>query len=228
MRALTGEAERARILAEVDTVRTALLAAVGHDLRTPLAGIKAAVTTLRQPDVDLAASDRDELLAAIEHSTDRLTDLIANLLDLSRLEAGALSINVEAVSLDEVISRVLIDRRLHTVVNRVADNLPLVAADAGLLERIVANLVDNAHRHAPPGSPVDHRGRNGRRRGPARRRRPRTRRCRNRMGAHVRAVPATATIAAPTPESASGWPSPAASPTRWAAPSNPVTPPAVA
>ena len=154
VRALTGEAERARILAEVDTVRTALLAAVGHDLRTPLAGIKAAVTTLRQPDVDLAASDRSELLAAIEHSTDRLTDLIANLLDLSRLEAGAVSINVEAVSLDEVISRVLIDRRLHTVVNRVADNLPLVAADAGLLERIVANLVDNAHRHAPPGSPV--------------------------------------------------------------------------
>jgi K+-sensing histidine kinase KdpD len=154
VRALAGEAERGRILAEVDTVRTALLAAVGHDLRTPLAGIKAAVTTLRQGDVHLDAPDRNELLAAIENATDRLTDLIANLLDLSRLEAGAINIQREAVSLDEVISRVLIDRQLHTVVNRVADNLPMVAADAGLLERIVANLVDNAHRHAPPGSPV--------------------------------------------------------------------------
>jgi len=154
VRALAGEAERARALAEVDRLRAALLAAVGHDLRTPLAGIKAAVTTLRQPDVHLEARDRGELLAAIENSADRLTDLIANLLDLSRLEAGALSIDLEAVSLDEVVSRVLIDRQLYTAANRVADDLPLVLADAGLLERIVANLVDNAHRHAPGGSQV--------------------------------------------------------------------------
>lgn len=154
VRALAGEAERARELAEVDRLRSALLAAVGHDLRTPLAGIKAAVTTLRQPDVHLNNADRKELLATIETSADRLTDLIANLLDLSRLEAGALNIDMQPVPLDEVVARVLIDRHLHDVVNHVADDLPMVLADAGLLERVVANLVDNARRHSPPGTSV--------------------------------------------------------------------------
>ena len=95
---LAGEASRARELAEVDRLRSALLAAVGHDLRTPLAGIKAAVTTLRQPDVHLDDADRDELLATIEGSADRLADLIANLLDLSRLQAGALSLDSQPVA----------------------------------------------------------------------------------------------------------------------------------
>jgi K+-sensing histidine kinase KdpD len=154
-RAMAGQASRARELAEVDRLRAALLAAVGHDLRTPLAGIAAAVTTLRQPDVPLDDADRDELLATIERSADRLTDLIANLLDLSRLQAGALRLDAQPVPVDEVVARALLDRHLHEVVNAVADDLPLVLADPGLLERVLANLADNAHRHAPPGTPVE-------------------------------------------------------------------------
>ena len=158
-RALAQEASRAQELAEVDRLRSALLAAVGHDLRTPLAGIKAAVTTLRQPDVHLTQADRDELLATVEHSADRLSDLIANLLDLSRLQAGALRIDLQPVPVDEVVARALIERHLGNVVNAVADDLPMVLADAGLLERIVANLADNAHRHATGGTPVEIRAR---------------------------------------------------------------------
>jgi K+-sensing histidine kinase KdpD len=153
--ALAGQASRAQELAEVDRLRSALLAAVGHDLRTPLAGIKAAVTTLRQPDVHIETADRDELLATVEHSADRLADLIDNLLDLSRLQAGALNIDLRPVPVDEVVARALIERHLGDVVNAVDDDLPMVLADAGLLERVVANLADNAHRHASPGAPVE-------------------------------------------------------------------------
>ncbi len=145
----------ARELDEVDRLRAALLAAVGHDLRTPLAEIKAAVTTLQLPDVQLTAEDRFELLASIEHSTDWLSDLIANLLDLSRLQAGALSMDRQPVALDEVVARALIDRRFADVANEVADDLPMAYADAGLLERVIANLLDNAHRHSPAERPVE-------------------------------------------------------------------------
>lgn len=154
-RQLAGEADRARGLAEVDRLRSALLAAVGHDLRTPLASIKAAATTLTQPGVHIATSDRDDLLATIVHSADRLADLIANLLDLSRLEAGALHIDLQPVPMDEVVARALIDRHLTDVDNSVGDDLPMVRTDAGLLERVVANLVDNAYRHSPPGVDVE-------------------------------------------------------------------------
>jgi K+-sensing histidine kinase KdpD len=157
--ALAGEASRAQELAEVDRLRSALLAAVGHDLRTPLAGIKAAVTTLRQPEVQLDGSDRDELLETIEHSANRLADLIANLLDLSRLQAGALNIDLRAVAVDEVVARALIERHLGDVVNAVDDDLPMVLADPGLLERVVANLADNAHRYASPAARIEVRAR---------------------------------------------------------------------
>jgi K+-sensing histidine kinase KdpD len=158
-RALAGEASRAQELAEVDRLRSALLAAVGHDLRTPLAGIKAAVTTLRQPDVHIETADRDELLATVEHSADRLAGLIDNLLDLSRLQAGALNIDLLPVPVDEVVARALIERHLGDVVNTVDDDLPMVLADPGLLERVVANLADNANRHSSPGSTVEVRAR---------------------------------------------------------------------
>ncbi len=149
----------AQALDEVDRLRSALLAAVGHDLRTPLAEIKAAVTTLRQTDVRLAPEDQAELLAGIERSSDWLSDLVANLLDLSRLQAGALSVDLQPTPLDEVVSRALIDRRFSRVTNDVADDLPMAYADAGLLERVVANLVDNATRHSPDGRPVEILGR---------------------------------------------------------------------
>jgi K+-sensing histidine kinase KdpD len=146
--AMAEEASHARELAEVDRLRAALLAALGHDLRTPLAAVKAAVTTLRQSDIDLGEADRDELLATVEESADRLADLVANLLDLSRLQAGALRLELHPVPVDEVVARALLERQLGDVSNSVPDDLPLVLADAGLLERVVANLADNAHRHA--------------------------------------------------------------------------------
>ncbi len=149
------EAARARDLAEVDQLRSALLAAVGHDLRTPLAGIKAAVSSLRAPDVAFDEGDRAELLASIEDSADRLDGLVANLLAMSRLQAGVLSVQLAPVALDEVVARVLLDGpRTAPVDVDVPDDLPHASTDAGLLERVVANLVDNACRFAPPGTTV--------------------------------------------------------------------------
>jgi K+-sensing histidine kinase KdpD len=148
--ALAEQAARARELAEVDRLRAALLAAVSHDLRTPLAGIKAAVTTLRQ-DVVLSEEDRNELLATVEDGADRLSDLVADLLDMGRLQAGAVTLELQAVPVDEVVSRALLERHLADVRNEVPEDLPYVRADAALLERVVANLVENAHRHAGAG-----------------------------------------------------------------------------
>ncbi len=151
-RRLGEQAARARELAEVDRLRAALLAAVGHDLRTPLAGIKAAVSSLREPDVDFTDEERAELLATIEESADRLDDLVANLLAMSRLTAGALSVQARPVALDEVVARALLG--FPDVAVDVPDDLPLVDADPGLLERVIANLVGNAVRYSPPGRPV--------------------------------------------------------------------------
>ena len=112
------------------------------------------MTALRQDDVDLPAEHRAELLATIESSTDRLTEMVANLLDLSRLRSGALVVHQETVSVDEVVARVLVagpdepvEPDAAIVDNQVPDDLPLVTTDPALLERVVANLLDNA---APP------------------------------------------------------------------------------
>jgi K+-sensing histidine kinase KdpD len=149
---LAGEAGQARELAEIDRLRAALLAAVGHDLRTPLASIKAAVSSLRQNDVRWTADEQAEFLATIEDSADRLDDLIANLLAMSRLQAGALSVAPRPVGLDEIVAKALIGiNRLEVVVD-VPDNLPLAIADPGLLERVVANLIINARRFSPRAS----------------------------------------------------------------------------
>jgi K+-sensing histidine kinase KdpD len=143
---LADEAARAKELAQIDRVRSALLGAVGHDLRTPLAGIKAAISSLRQPDLAWDADDEAELLATVEESTDRLTDLVENLLSLSRLQAGALSVTSRPVPLDAVVAQALMHTPTGdtTVEVDVPDDLPLAYADPGLLERVVANLVDNA------------------------------------------------------------------------------------
>ena len=151
---LAGEAAQARQLAEVDRLRAALLAAVGHDLRTPLAGIKAAVSSLRQRDVTWSPDEQSELLETIEESADRLDDLIANLLAMSRLQAGAVSVDVRPVVLEEVVAKALVGVPADIVTVDVPYDLPLVLADAGLLERVIANLVDNARRFAPAGVPV--------------------------------------------------------------------------
>ncbi|GAA3096328.1 hypothetical protein GCM10010530_21490 [Kribbella aluminosa] len=147
-RQLAGQAAQARQLAEVDKLRSALLAAVGHDLRTPLSGIKAAVSSLRQSDVDWSPEEQRELLETIEESADRLDDLIANLLAMSRLQAGALSVDRRPLVLDEIVGKALVGMPRDAVVVDVPDDLPLVLADAGLLERVIANLVDNARRYS--------------------------------------------------------------------------------
>ncbi|MFD7154979.1 DUF4118 domain-containing protein [Kribbella sp. NPDC059898] len=143
-RVLAGEAAQ---LAEVDKLRAALLAAVGHDLRTPLSGIKAAVSSLRQSDVAWSPDEQGELLETIEDSADRLDDLISNLLAMSRLQAGALSVDLRPLVLDEIVGKALVGVPREAVVVDVPDDLPLVLADAGLLERVIANLVDNARRY---------------------------------------------------------------------------------
>ncbi|SDY96279.1 two-component system, OmpR family, sensor histidine kinase KdpD [Micromonospora pattaloongensis] len=152
---LADQAARARDLAEVDRVRAALLAAVGHDLRTPLACVKAAVSSLRQPDLHLPADARAELLATIEDSTDRLDALVENLLSMSRLQAGMLSVHLENVALDAVVARALLHQSDNGRVELdVPDALPLVHTDPGLLERILANLIANACTASPPQQPI--------------------------------------------------------------------------
>jgi two-component system sensor histidine kinase KdpD len=142
-------------LAAVDRQRTALLAAVGHDLRTPLAGIKAAASGLRA-EVELAPDERSELLSTIEDSADRLDRVVANLLDASRLEAGALAVQAEPVALDAVVGAAVLSLpgASARVSVEVPDDLPLVRVDPGLLERVLANLIDNALRHGGDGPVV--------------------------------------------------------------------------
>jgi two-component system sensor histidine kinase KdpD len=157
-------AAEAAALAEVDRTRTALLAAVGHDLRTPLAAAKAAVSSLRSDDVTLDHRDRVELLATADESLDRLAGLVDNLLDMSRLQAGALSVHPQPTAVDEVLARVLDDlapagRRVRV---DLPDDLPPATADPGLLERVLANVVDNALHYSPPERPPALTGRRAR------------------------------------------------------------------
>jgi two-component system, OmpR family, sensor histidine kinase KdpD len=156
-RELADAARAAAPLAESERARTALLNAVSHDLRTPIAAAKAAVTSLRAADVQWPAADRDELLATADAALDRLTALVTNLLDLSRLQAGVLPVLATPVGLDEVVARAL-DAAAPDATDRivvdVSADLPAAIADAGLLERVVANLVQNALRYAPDGSKI--------------------------------------------------------------------------
>jgi two-component system sensor histidine kinase KdpD len=143
-------------LAESERARTALLNAVSHDLRTPLASAKAAVSSLRAADVAWSDADRGELLGSADTALDRLTDLVTNLLDLSRLQAGVLPVLTAPVGLDDIVSRALDHAASPDALVEVdvPPDLPEVIADAGLLERVIANLVQNALRYAPAGSPV--------------------------------------------------------------------------
>ncbi|MEU1594104.1 sensor histidine kinase KdpD [Streptomyces sp. NPDC005708] len=151
---LRQEAEQARALAEGNRIRTALLAAVSHDLRTPLAGIKASVTSLRSDDVEWSEEDRAELLAAIEEGADRLDHLVGNLLDMSRLQTGTVTPLIREVDLDEVVPMALGGVPEDSVELDIPETLPMVEVDAGLLERTVANLVENAVKYGPLGTPV--------------------------------------------------------------------------
>ncbi|MEV5956773.1 sensor histidine kinase KdpD [Streptomyces sp. NPDC051987] len=151
---LRSEAGRARELAEGNRIRTALLAAVSHDLRTPLAGIKAAVTSLRSEDVEWSEQDRAELLAAIEEGADRLDHLVGNLLDMSRLQTGTVAPLIRETDLDEVVPMALGGVPEDSVELDIPETLPMVHVDRGLLERAVANVVENAVKYSPPGEKV--------------------------------------------------------------------------
>ncbi|MFJ2476198.1 DUF4118 domain-containing protein [Streptomyces sp. NPDC087659] len=151
---LVGEAEEARRLAEGHRIRTSLLAAVSHDLRTPLAGIKASVTSLRSDDVEWSDKDRAALLEGIEEGADRLDNLVGNLLDMSRLETATVTPVIRETDLDEVVPMALRGVPEGSVELDIPETLPMVAVDRGLLERAVANIVENAVKYSPDGGPV--------------------------------------------------------------------------
>ena len=158
---LQTEAAKASDLAAANTLRGSLLQAVSHDLRTPLASIKASISSLRQRDIDWAPDDIDEFQRTIEEETDRLTDLVDNLLDMSRLQASALDVALRATSVEEAVLAALAS--LGSAGSRVEldvpESLPDVSADPALLTTALANLVGNALRHASEHLPTAcHRG----------------------------------------------------------------------
>jgi two-component system sensor histidine kinase KdpD len=152
---LAAAAEAAKPIAAADRMRTALLAAVSHDLRTPLASAKAAVTSLRSLDMHWDAADTAELLATADESLDRLTRLVGNLLDMSRLQAGALSLFPRPAGLDEIVAIALdgIGPAGRDITVEIPETLPAVKADPAILERVVVNLTENALRYSPAGKP---------------------------------------------------------------------------
>jgi two-component system sensor histidine kinase KdpD len=150
-RRLRADAAEADLVAEADALRSSLLQAVSHDFRTPLATIKASASGLLHTDVDFTVQDRRLLLHDIEGAADRLDRMVRDLLDMSRLQAGALDLALRPVALEEVVGSALagIDTAQYRVDVDVPESLPLVLADAALLERTVANLVSNAVAWSP-------------------------------------------------------------------------------
>jgi two-component system sensor histidine kinase KdpD len=142
-------------------MRSALLNALSHDLRTPIASVKAAVTSLRSKEVAWSEDDKDELLTHAETALDRLTELVTNLLDLSRVQAGVIQVVPVPVALEDVVSQAVdhvavagIPGQERSTIVVDVPSLPEALADAGLLERVVANLLENALRYSPPAEPV--------------------------------------------------------------------------
>jgi len=154
---LAEEAGKVQSLAEADELRRLLLSALGHDLRTPLTAAKAAVSSLRAEDVWFSPEDTGELLATVEESIDQLTSLVANLLDSSRLAAGVVRPELTEVYLEEVVQRALVGLVGRSAIfgrgslDRVKVEVggTIVMADAGLLERVLSNVIDNALHYAP-------------------------------------------------------------------------------
>ena len=181
-RELAEEASRTHAIVQADELRRSLLSAVSHDLRTPLAAAKVAVSSLRAEDVDFSPEDTAELLATIEESIDQLTALVGNLLDSSRLAAGVVRPELHRVYLEETMQRALVSIGkgatgfYRSAIDRVKVDVgdAVVMADSGLLERVFANLIDNALRYAPNCRGPGQRGTGGRSRpDQCHRRRPR-------------------------------------------------------
>jgi two-component system sensor histidine kinase KdpD len=155
---LRDQALRAELLQEVDEWRAALVGTVAHDLRTPLASIKVAVSDLREPGIVLPETARRDLLETIEEQTDRLTRLVSTVLDLWRLEAGALRPKREPLAVDDLIDEAvaLVERSLDASRLRrvMAPELPLLEVDPILIAQALANLLENAARHSPPDAEI--------------------------------------------------------------------------
>src|SRR5205085_1627193 len=149
-RRLQAEAADAEALRKANELRTALLAAVSHDLRTPLASIKASATSLLSEDVAFEPAAVRALLETIDEESDRLNALVGNLLDMSRLQTGALVVQAQPVGLEEVVALALasLPSASRAEVD-VDESLPRVQADVALLERAVANLIGNALSFSP-------------------------------------------------------------------------------
>ncbi|WP_256107294.1 ATP-binding protein [Streptomyces sp. ODS05-4] len=153
-RRLVDAAEQGRRPVESHRVRTDLLAAVSHDLRSPLAGVKAAVSSLRSVDVAWSEADQAALLEAIEEGADRLARLVGDLLDMSRLDTGTVVPLIRETGLDEIVRMALGGVPEGSVRLDIPETLPMVAVDRALLERVVANVVENAVRYSPDGQPA--------------------------------------------------------------------------
>ena len=155
---LREQALRARLLEEIDRWRSALMGAVSHDLRTPLASVKTAVSSLRQADTRLTTADRAELLELIEQQSDRLARLVTNLLDMSRIEAGALELRPTAMPFEELVEEALGSLGGIVPARRVRvdapTDLPLLVIDHVLMSQVLANILDNAERLSPPESTI--------------------------------------------------------------------------
>ncbi|MEF3365382.1 sensor histidine kinase KdpD [Methylocystis sp. 9N] len=162
---LVGESVRAAALEENEKLRTILLSALSHDLRTPLTSITGAVTSLRQLGEKLSPEDRKDLLLSIEEEAGRLSRFIANLLDMSRIESGALAPRRDLVDVAEV-ARGVVERCKKTFPGRktsisIAPDLPPIRGDANLLGQVLFNLVDNAHKYGGPTGAIIHARREG-------------------------------------------------------------------
>jgi two-component system sensor histidine kinase KdpD len=160
---LRDQAARAEVLEEIDRLRRALVGAVSHDLRTPLATIKVASSALVDSSATLSDADTKELYGLIDLQTDRLARLVNNLLDMTRIQAGVLEVRRHPESLLDLVTETLVEIRPalgnREIVVEVPDDLPAVDVDGILFGQVLGNLLENAHRHAPAGSAVEIAGR---------------------------------------------------------------------
>jgi two-component system sensor histidine kinase KdpD len=156
---LQHDATEAEVLRQANELKTALLNAVSHDMRTPLASIKASAGSLRQRDVIWTDTDRDEFAQAIEQQADRLDRIVANLLDLSRMEGGALrpqrALHDVGALVEDVLERLREQTTGHPIGVSIAPDLPPVSLDYVEIDQVLSNLVENAAKYAPAGSPID-------------------------------------------------------------------------